>query len=86
MHKTYISGILYLVCMTDYAHILIKRKTKKLLYANFRAHETWDTFLQRIFDEAMKYEAGCMPNGLATVEGLNTSKSGAQRLEVREQQ
>jgi len=65
-----------------YAHILIKRKTKKILYKNFKPHETWDTFLRRILDEAMKYEAGCMPNGSATVEGLNTSKSGAQRLEV----
>ena len=66
--------------MRDYVHILIKRKTKKLLYANFRAHETWDTFLQRIFEEAKKYEAGCVPNGSATVE--LSSKSGAQRLEV----
>ena len=70
--------------MTEYAHILIKRKTKKLLYANFRPHETWDGFLKRIFEEAKRYEAG-LPNGSATVEE-NTSKSGAQRLEVREQQ
>jgi len=49
-----------------YVHIPIKKKTKEILYNSFRPHETWDTFLQRIFDEAMKYEAGC--------------KSGAQRL------
>jgi len=66
--------------MTADAHILIKRATKKVLYDHFKPHETWDTFLQRIFDEAMKYEAGCMPNGSATVEGLDTSKSGAQRI------
>jgi len=68
------------VTTDKYEHIPIKRKTKEILYNNFKPHETWDTFLQRIFDEAMKYEAGCMPNGSATVEGLNTSKSGAQRL------
>jgi hypothetical protein len=64
-----------------YVHIPIKRKTKEILYNSFRPHETWDTFLRRIFEEAMRYEAGCMPNGLATLEGLNTSKSGAKRIE-----
>ena len=56
--------------MTDYVHILIKRKTKEILYNSFRPHETWDTFLRRIFEEAMKYEVGCMP-----------TKSGAKRIE-----
>jgi len=74
------------VATDKYVHIPIKKKTKEILYNSFRPHETWDTFLQRIFDEAMKYEAGCVPNGSATVEVFSPSKSGAQRLEVREQQ